>query len=152
MSKAFIGIGTNLGDRLNNINLAHSLLEQNFIRIVCQSVIEETVPVDFTDQPDFLNQIIIVETEVSPVDLFNTLQLVEKKMKREKTIEKGPRIIDLDLLLYDDIILNNEFLTVPHKAIHNRDFILKQLIELDENLVCPECGKKYKDIYNDEHK
>ncbi|MBN1501659.1 MAG: 2-amino-4-hydroxy-6-hydroxymethyldihydropteridine diphosphokinase [Spirochaetes bacterium] len=148
----FIGIGTNLGDKRKNIEQARRLMTENQIRIVNSSSIDETEPVDFTDQPRFLNQIVAVETLLGPDELFEVLQSVEKEMKRVKLIKKGPRIIDLDLLLYNDIVHKSDKLSIPHPGIRNRDFILKHLIELDSNLTCPETGRKYLEIYYVKHK
>lgn len=148
----YIGIGTNIGQRFENIKQAHKLMIENSIKIIKSSSIEETVPVEYVDQPLFLNQIVSIDTDLKPDELFDILQSIEKKMKRVRLVEKGPRIIDLDLLLYNDIIFKSDKLIVPHPGIKSRDFILKHLIELNENLICPETGMKYLEIYNDKHK
>ncbi len=144
-----IGLGSNLGDRNSNIaNARDELLNTGEIEIVKGSGIEETEPVDYLNQPLFLNQIILIKTELPPKILLKVLQKIEKKLGRTKTIPKGPRIIDLDILLYDDIIFNSRKLTIPHPEIKKRRFILKHLIEIEPCLADPLTGLLYSDIYN----
>lgn len=144
MALVYLGIGTNLGDRHDNIRRAKSeLLSSGKINIIKESLIEETAPVDFIDQPHFLNQVILTETGILPPDLLTLIKNTEKKMGREKTIEKGPRIIDLDILLYDDIVLLSAELKIPHPEIKNRKFILKHLLEISPDLCDPRTGESY---------
>jgi dihydroneopterin aldolase / 2-amino-4-hydroxy-6-hydroxymethyldihydropteridine diphosphokinase len=153
MPLVYIGLGSNLGNRKVNIKKAcEELLSSGDIEILKESLIEETVPVDYLNQPLFLNQIILIKTEMPPAKLLKVLKSVEKKLGREKTISKGPRIIDLDILLYDDIIFNSRKLAVPHPEIKNRNFILKHLIAIDPYLTDPLSGILYADIYKREAK
>jgi 2-amino-4-hydroxy-6-hydroxymethyldihydropteridine diphosphokinase len=148
MPLVFIGLGSNLGDRQSSITKAHDeLFSSKDYRFVRASSIEETAPVDYLDQPYFLNQIILIETETDPARLLKVLKGIEKKMGRKKTISKGPRNIDMDILLYDDIILRTHALTIPHPEIKNRKFVLKHLIELDPSLREPGTGILYREIY-----
>jgi 2-amino-4-hydroxy-6-hydroxymethyldihydropteridine diphosphokinase len=147
MSLAYIGLGSNLGDRRDNLARACAeLLKSRDIKLLEQSSIEETEPVDYLSQPLFLNQIILIETAISPEKLLQVLKLIEKKFGRKKTIPKGPRIIDLDILLYDDFIFNSASLKIPHPEIKNRTFVLKHLIEINPDLVDPLTGVLYADI------
>ncbi len=147
MALAYIGLGSNLGDRLENLKNAIRYLESHEqISVIKKSSILETDPVDFLNQPRFLNQVILIETALSPHDLLNKLQRAEIDLGREKTVHKGPRIIDLDILLYDKLILDSENLTIPHPQIKNRNFVIKHLVELDPGLVEPVSGKKYKNL------
>ncbi|MBN2158698.1 MAG: 2-amino-4-hydroxy-6-hydroxymethyldihydropteridine diphosphokinase [Spirochaetes bacterium] len=147
MSTAYIGIGSNLGDRGKNLEEAlRHLLTLGNIRILAKSSVMETEPVDFTDQPRFLNQVIRVETELPPHDLLNLLKQAETALGREKTFPKGPRTIDLDILLYDNRVINAADLIIPHPEIHNRNFVIKHLLELDPDLHDPVTGRKYTEI------
>jgi 2-amino-4-hydroxy-6-hydroxymethyldihydropteridine diphosphokinase len=130
MSIVYIGIGSNLGDREKNCSRSVDLLEKNGIVIRQESSLYETIPWGLRDQPLFLNMVIKVETELKPQELLELLKNVEIEVGREKSSRWGPRIIDLDILLYDDIALNEETLTVPHPYLHKRDFVLIPLCEI----------------------
>lgn len=146
MTRAFIGIGTNLGERAVNIARAKELLLAEGICVERESSIDETDPVDVYDQPKFLNQIIIVRTDLSAEELLRVLLSIELLMGRVRTLAKGPRIIDLDILLYGTQIIETPVLCVPHSAIRERAFILKHLIELEPELRDPRDGMRYADL------
>jgi 2-amino-4-hydroxy-6-hydroxymethyldihydropteridine diphosphokinase len=147
MAVAFIGLGSNLGDREANLkNAARLLGALESVTILKQSSILETDPVDYLDQPRFLNQIIKIATDLAPHDLLAALAKTETDLGRKKSFPKGPRLIDLDLLLYDDCILDTATLVIPHPRITNRRFVMQHLVELDPYLVDPLSGKKYDDI------
>ncbi|HNW29886.1 MAG TPA: 2-amino-4-hydroxy-6-hydroxymethyldihydropteridine diphosphokinase [Spirochaetota bacterium] len=138
MAIVYIGLGSNLGDREKNLKDAiNALVSHPSIKLLKQSSILETEPVDYLDQPIFLNMIIVVETDLAPRELLETTGKTELELGRQKTIPKGPRTIDLDILLYDDIILNTGDLIIPHPEIKNRPFIIKHLVELDPELKDP---------------
>ena len=107
------------------------------------SSILETKAVEYTDQDDFLNCIIHIETDMEPEVLLKTLMSIEDSLGRERIIPKGPRIIDLDILLYEEEIIRTEVLNIPHPAIKQRWFILKHLVELDPELCDPETEEQY---------
>lgn len=147
MATAYISLGSNLGDREDTIKKAiHHLSSIGSLTILKQSSLLETEPVDFLQQPFFLNKIIILETQLPPQNLLDTLKQAEIDLGRKKTFPKGPRSIDLDILLYDDLVLNTEDLIIPHPEIKNRKFILQHLVELDPELIDPVSGQKYKDL------
>lgn len=149
MSLVYIGLGSNLGNRLANITGAREeLLKAGSFEIVKMSSVEETAPVDFLEQPAFLNQIILVKTEAAPEELLSLLQSIEKKMGRVKTIPKGPRIIDLDILLYNDLVLDSPALIIPHPEIKKRSFVLKHLLEINPRLTDPGTGERYSTVYD----
>lgn len=150
MALAYIGLGSNIGERELFINSAIKTLITNYpVTLVKKSTIAETKPVDYVQQPDFLNQIILIETELSPPGLFEALQAIEQKTGRSKTFSKGPREIDLDILLYDDLIYTDSKLVIPHPGITKRKFILEHLVELDESITEPETGKRYSEYLQD---
>lgn len=146
MARVFIGLGSNLGDREKNLSEAVRRLASPGITIVKQSSILETDPVDYLDQPRFLNTIVIVETNLEPRELLARAQEIEIELGRRKTVPKGPRTIDLDILLYDDIILQSPDLTIPHPEIKNRKFIIRHLVELDPGLTDPITNVPYRDL------
>ena len=148
MARVYIGLGTNLGKRKKNLERAREkILSRDSISLIRESSIDETDPVDYLDQPKFLNQIILIETSVEPYELLNILKKIELEMGRTREVRKGPRIIDLDILLYDDIINDAEELIIPHPGITRRHFILKHLLEIDPDLIDPVEKRSYREIY-----
>lgn len=147
MAIVYIGLGSNLGDRKKHLADAIQYLTSRCpVTILDTSSIIETDPVDYLDQPPFLNQIILIKTSLAPQDLLQELKQAEASLGRTKSILKGPRTIDLDILLYDDITLKTDDLTIPHPQIKKRKFILRHLIELDPDLIDPETGRKYREL------
>lgn len=148
MARVYIGLGTNLGNRKKNLERAkEKILSRYSISLIKESSIDETNPVDYLDQPKFLNQIILIETSTQPYDLLSILKKIELEMGRTRKVRKGPRVIDLDILLYDDIINDSEELNIPHPGIKKRHFILKHLLEIDPELMDPVEKRSYRDIY-----
>ncbi len=147
MAIVYIGLGSNLGDREKNLKEAvHKLTSRPSINLLKQSSILETEPVDYQDQHRFLNMIIVVETALTPQELLVSTGKTELELGRQKTFPKGPRTIDLDILLYDNVILQTADLTIPHPEIKNRKFIMQHLVELEPDLVDPVTGNKYRTI------
>lgn len=128
--KVMISIGSNLGNRLLYINQAIKSIEKIPSKIISQSRILETKALEITNQPDFLNCILFIETALPPLDLLNILQQIETKIGRVKRYDKGPREIDLDILNYDDLVMDNERLTLPHHSIITRPFIKELMNDL----------------------
>ena len=131
MSIAFIGIGTNMGDRALNIrNAINSLKLLPNTSVEAVSNIYETEPWGFKEQSNFLNGVIKLSTELSPRALLGALLGIEAAFGRVREIKNGPRVLDLDLLIYDNVTINTTELTLPHPFILEREFVLKPLIEL----------------------
>jgi len=144
MAIAYIGIGSNMGDRAKNLSEAERLIQSDRrCVIVSRSSTADTEPVDYIDQPRFLNRIIRLSTMLTPADLLGFLKDIEKKMGRKPSIPKGPRLIDLDILLYENIVMETDDLILPHPAIKNRRFILDHLVEIEPELADPKTRKKY---------
>ncbi|OAQ97213.1 hypothetical protein LLEC1_08012, partial [Akanthomyces lecanii] len=127
---AYIALGGNLGDRVAEIERACSEMDRRGIKVTRTSSLWETEPMYVTDQDHFLNGVCEVETELEPMALLDVLQSIEKDLGRHKLIDKGPRNIDLDILLYGDEIISNDRLNVPHIGIPEREFVLRPLSEL----------------------
>ncbi|TPR09865.1 RNA recognition motif family protein [Aspergillus niger] len=127
--RAFIAFGSNVGDRIDMIEAACREMERANIRIKRTSSLFETAPMYVLDQDPFINGVCEVETSLSPMDLLDTLQAIELGLGRKKLIDKGPRSIDLDILLYDEQIFTHERLDIPHKLMLERDFVLRPLCQ-----------------------
>ena len=138
--KAVIAIGSNIGDTKANLDLALKLLrEATDVKQV--SSYYSTKPVGYTDQPDFLNAICIIESELPAMALLAMLQGIEKVMGRERTIKWGPRTIDLDIIQYGDLISKAEELTLPHPRAHERKFVLEPWHEIEPDAILLTHGK-----------
>jgi len=148
----FISLGSNLGDRLSNLEKSKKMLQADEnIKIIKESSVLETEPVDFWDQPFFFNQTIQISSSYEPVELLKRLKEIEKKMGREKTINKGPRIIDLDILFYNNFSFDSSELKIPHPQILNRNFFVDQLLELDSEIFYPPLNKKLREVVLNEY-
>ena len=136
MNKAYLGLGTNMGDRLEYLNSACTILSQyENINITNKSKIYETKAWGYTDQADFLNMCLEINTSLDEFQLLEVCGQVEQKLNRKRIIRWGPRTIDVDILFFNDIILNNEKLSIPHPRISERAFVLIPLMDLNTNLV-----------------
>ncbi|KKR79510.1 MAG: 2-amino-4-hydroxy-6-hydroxymethyldihydropteridine pyrophosphokinase [Candidatus Nomurabacteria bacterium GW2011_GWA2_40_9] len=132
---AYIGIGSNLGGRLKNCKNAVQKINQHpEIFVIKTSSWIETEPIGYTDQPKFMNGAIEIKTSLTPQKLLKTLQQIEKGMGRKKTFKWGPRIIDLDILLYDNQVIQTSKLTIPHSHLKEREFVKIPLLEINSNL------------------
>lgn len=147
MAEVYVGLGTNLGDRRANLEQAGKMLARVCrADIVYASSITETEPVDVEDQPLFLNQVLFIRTDMGPMDLLSAFQAIEDEMGRTRKVRRGPRIIDLDILLYNNMTIESENLTIPHPEIRNRDFVMDHLIEITPDLRDPLTGEKYREV------
>jgi 2-amino-4-hydroxy-6-hydroxymethyldihydropteridine diphosphokinase len=142
VGRAYVGLGSNLGDRGATLTRAVELLgERQGVAIVAVSSFRETDPVGYLDQPRFLNGAVAIETALSPEALLDALLEVESELGRTRDGPRyGPRTVDLDLLLLEGITVDRPGLTVPHPRLHERVFALAPLAELDPSLVVPGQG------------
>ncbi len=149
MSTVYIGIGSNLGNRQDNCLKAIGILKNNGLEITAQSSMHETEPWGVKDQPKFINMALKVETDLTPQELLTLLKNIENIMGRESTSRWGPRIIDIDILLYDDMKINEDDLKIPHPLMHEREFVLEPLSEIASETIHPVLLKKAGDLLND---
>ncbi len=148
MVTAYIAFGSNLGDRNKNIERAIAYLKElDGIVIKKVSSIYETEPVGGHLQEKFLNGIIEIETALLPDELLDRLKGIESRLGRVKTEENGPRPIDLDIILYQDIVIDGERIKIPHPRMHERDFVLKGLNEIAPAFIHPRLNKTVKELY-----
>lgn len=136
MAVVYLGLGSNLGDCLGNLASAITQL-QSFVTVLSCSSVLRNRPMYFVDQPDFYNQIIKVETDILPLDLLNIIKIIEAKLGRVPTFHCGPRVIDIDILYYDQLIFQTQGLEIPHPRNNERDFILTLMAELAPQHICP---------------
>lgn len=135
---AYIGIGSNAGDKVLNCETAISeILKIDRHRLLGRSSFFNTRPIGYTAQDWFVNSVIKIETDLEPIDLYRMLKTIEIRLGRKETFRGGPRVIDLDLLLFDDRRIETEELQVPHPRFHERQFVLIPLSEIDPNLIHP---------------
>lgn len=147
MAMVYIGIGSNLGERHQNCVRAVECLEGNGLRVLRWSTMQETAPWGLSDQPAFVNMAVAIETDRDPQALLVLLKKIEREMGRRDSERWGPRIIDLDILLYDDIIMNTGMLTIPHPLIQEREFVLMPLSEIAADLTHPVLKRTIGELY-----
>ena len=141
----FIGIGANLGSVRENFARAVRSIEK-CARLVAVSSLYESDPVGLEDQPKFTNAVVKVETELSPFELLDRLKAIEKEIGRKKTVRWGPRIIDLDIIFYEDLVIATDSLVIPHPRAHERRFVLEPLLEIEPSAWHPVKNMAVRDI------
>ena len=143
---AYLGLGSNLGERLDILQQAVNLLgAEPGVRPIASSRVWETDPVGGPPQPDYLNAVLLVETDLTPFALLDLSQRVERELGREREVRWGPRIVDIDLLLFGDQQLDVPLLTLPHPRMTSRAFVLLPLLELDPAAHLPD-GTRLVDV------
>lgn len=152
---AYIGIGSNVGDKAHQCKRAIAeVLKVDHHKLLAESSFFKTQPVGYTSQDWFINGVIKIETEMEPLELFRVLKTIELKLGRTQTFQWGPRTIDLDILIFDDKEIETEELQIPHPRLHERQFVLIPLVEIDQNLVHPvlkkTVGKLLEDLKEDQ--
>jgi len=141
MSNIFIALGSNLENPKEQIKQGIlSIKDIEGVKILRKSYLYETPPVGILDQPNFINAVIKIDSDLSPYELLDKLLKIENMAGRIRVNKNGPRTLDLDILLFDNLILNDENLTIPHPRMHERLFVLLPLKDIDENIVIPNQG------------
>ncbi len=145
MHKAFIALGSNLNSPASQVISAFQSIEQlPKTRLIKKSSLYKSEPVGYSNQPDFINAVVEIATELSAETLLKNLLKIEVEFGRERPFANAPRILDLDLLLFDDLILHTETLTLPHPRLHLRGFVLLPLAEIAPELSIPQHGNVVK--------
>jgi 2-amino-4-hydroxy-6-hydroxymethyldihydropteridine diphosphokinase len=141
----YIALGTNLGERLANLRAAIDAFAPE-ITVLAESHVYETPPWGYEDQPAFLNMVVKAETGLGPESLLQYLKQLEGQLGRERNFRWGPRLIDLDILFYDNLIMDTPPLVIPHPRLHERGFVLVPLADVAEELVHPLLGKSVREL------
>ena len=154
MAKVYVGLGTNLGDKEQNLKVAVQKIEEQIGKVVSLSAFYITAPWGFTSENSFLNAAACVETKLSPLEVLQETQMIEKELGRtQKSVNRmySDRLIDIDLLLYEDLVLSvitpsGAELNLPHPLMTERDFVMKPLVEIAPELVHPVLGKTMREL------
>ncbi len=138
---AYISVGSNLGNKLENCRRGIQSLTRQNVWLKAQSCIYQTEPVDYADQDWFINYVVKIETKLDPFQLLDLIQTIQRNAGRiQDEIRFGPRILDLDILLFDGVVINSERLIIPHPRMHKRRFVLKPLCDIDPAIIHPVLG------------
>jgi 2-amino-4-hydroxy-6-hydroxymethyldihydropteridine diphosphokinase len=148
MKIIYLALGTNLADRMDNLQRAVAALPPA-VSVTALSSVYETPPWGYADQPAFLNMALTAETDLEPLALIAFLKKLETDLGREKTFRNGPRLIDIDILFYDDLRIDEPGLVIPHPRLHERAFVLVPLNDIAPNLIHPELGRAVRDLLKD---
>lgn len=149
MPRAIIAFGSNMGNRRENIQKALEKMEHIGLNLIKTSTIIETEPYGYLDQDSFLNGACIVDTVFSPKELLYQLLAIEQELGRKREIRWGPRIIDLDIIFYEDQIIREKDLIIPHPDAHNRTFVMGPISEIAPFFVHPIYKKTVREIYQE---
>jgi len=141
----YLGLGSNLGDRERNLLHAVERLGENVVITQISSPFD-TDPVGYDDQPRFLNAVVKGETKLTPDDLLKFVKKIEIDMGRTTSFVNGPRLIDIDILLYDDVVIDTLTLTIPHPRYTERAFVLVPLAQIAPDMICPTRHKAVKEL------
>lgn len=144
---AYLGIGSNLQDRLDNLQRASRALAQHpCIQLLTESRVWESAPAYVVEQPDFLNMCVEISTTLSPEDLLEEILRIEGRMGRVRSIDKGPRLIDIDILFFGAHVINSPALQVPHPCMRERSFVMLPLCEICPNFIHPVLGQSVESL------
>lgn len=148
VDKIYLGLGSNIGDRLANLKFAiDEIAKSDRCRVLRSSAVYETTPYGDVQQENFYNAVIEIETALGFFDLYHFIKSIERKAGRDEAKEKwGPRVLDIDIIFYNEFIYDGEMLTIPHKEYAKRDFVLTPLLELAMDFKNPVVRKKLRDI------
>ena len=141
----YLALGTNLGDRLANLRQAIAALTPQ-MEVKAKSQVYETPPWGYEDQPRFLNQVVQAKTYLDPEPLLKHLKRLEVALGRQESFRNGPRLIDIDILFYDDLIVDRPSLVIPHPRLHERSFVLLPLMDIAPDLVHPVSQKSVREL------
>lgn len=146
MNTVYLSIGTNMGNRAANLELVHSLISRNVGIVSKESSVYEAEPWGVTDQENYYNQVLCVKTALEPVDLLRKCQVMEQKMGRVRLLKWEARIMDIDILFFNDLVIQEEALKIPHPLLQERNFVLKPLCEIAKNWRHPVLNKTAQEL------
>ncbi len=148
MHRAFVSVGSNLGDKIENCKKGISeLLADGRSVLVRSSSFYRTSPVDYKDQDWFVNLVVEIKTTLNPFDLLERIKGVEKAMGRKtSTVRFGPRVLDLDIIFFDDQVIQTDTLEIPHPRMHKRRFVLKPICDIEPSMMHPLLGKDMRSL------
>lgn len=147
MNTVYLALGTNIGNRTANLELVHRLISQRIGIVLKESSTYQTAPWGVEEQQeDYYNQVFCVKTSLDPMEVWHQCQVIEKKMGRLKTKQWAPRIIDIDILFFNDLVLMEEELKIPHPRLHERNFVLKPMCEIANEWKHPILGQTIEEL------
>ena len=148
---AYLSVGSNLGNKLENCRDGIAALTRlSGIRLVDQSRIYRTEPVDYLDQDWFINYVVKIETDIEPLELLKHIKSIERAAgRKQNAIRFGPRVLDLDILLFDGLVRDEPVLTIPHPRMHERRFVLKPICDIDPEINHPVFCRSMQDLLDD---
>jgi 2-amino-4-hydroxy-6-hydroxymethyldihydropteridine diphosphokinase len=147
---AYIGIGSNIGDKVHHCeNAISEILKVDCHQLLAKSSFFKTKPIGYSSQDWFVNGVIKIETDLEALDLFRSLKAIETQIGRTETFRWGPRVIDLDILLFDEQEIQTEIIQIPHPFMQERQFVLIPLVEIDRSLVHPILKKTVQELLED---
>jgi dihydroneopterin aldolase/2-amino-4-hydroxy-6-hydroxymethyldihydropteridine diphosphokinase len=149
MTIVYLGLGSNIPDKEEHLNTAILFLKE-FCTVKAISPLYLTEPIGFPDQDWFLNCVIQIETNADPQTLLSNIKSIEQKLGRKKTIQNGPRTIDIDILFYGDLVVHTKQLVIPHPRLQDRLFVLQPMMDLNPSFLHPVLHKTIQELY-DEH-
>ena len=147
---AYISIGSNLGDPMQNCCKGiDALCEDGSVELITRSPCYKTEPVDYLEQNWFINAVLYIGTRLTPLSLLDKTQSIQKRLGRKSdTVRFGPRILDLDIIFYDDMIIDSPRLVIPHPRMHKRRFVLQPICDIDPTIMHPGLGQNVQDLLN----
>ncbi len=145
-NELYLLLGTNLGDRLANIQNATHLVVERVGEVLKSSQLYQTAPWGVIEQPDFLNQVLKIKTALHPIDVLSVILKIEKQLGRERKEVWGARLIDIDILYYADVVVTMSDLVIPHPQLHNRRFTLVPLVEIAPDYIHPKFKKNNQEL------
>jgi 2-amino-4-hydroxy-6-hydroxymethyldihydropteridine diphosphokinase len=149
METVYLALGSNVGDSLHYLQKAYQLLGDGVLQNPRMAPIYRSKPVGYIDQPDFLNTVVSGQTDLAPGELLTRIKQLEHQIGRIKRFRWGPREVDIDIILYGDLVFETPDLIIPHPSYHERIFVLQPLLDLDPSLVDPASHKPIAKILAD---
>jgi len=147
VSTAYIAVGSNLGDKRQHCVAAIATLDRSpKIEVTARAGFYKTAPVGFTDQDWFVNTAVRLATDLAPVELLFRLKQIEQDAGRKKGVRFGPRVLDLDIIFYDDLVLSTDRLDIPHPRMHKRRFVLRPICDINSEILHPTLRLPVRDL------